>query len=120
MELDRLRDYCLAKRAVTEELPFGPDTLVFKVADKLFALTGLADDDLRINLKCDPQRAVELRERYPEVIVPGWHMNKRHWNTVYVERGALDDRLVEELIDQSYALVVAGLTRRVRGELGLG
>ncbi len=76
---------------------------MFKVANKVFALTGLADDDLRNQRQVRPQRAVELRERYPEAIVPGWHMNKRHWNTVYVERGALDDRLVEELIDRSYA-----------------
>ena len=119
MQLDRLRTYCLAKPGVTEELPFGPDTLVFKVAGKLFALTALDETEVRINLKCDPGRALELRERYPEVIVPGWHMNKRHWNTLCVERGELDDRLVRELIDHSYALVVAGLTKKVRSGLGL-
>ena len=102
-----------------ETLPFGPNTLVMKVAGKMFALTGLDETDFRINLKCDPMRALELRERYPEIIVPGWHMSKTHWNTVYVERGALGGRFVEDLIDHSYDLVVAGLTKKVRSGLGL-
>lgn len=118
MTLDELREYCLAKAAVTEELPFGPDTLVFKVAGKMFALTGLDEADLRVNLKCDPERAVQLRERYEE-IKPGWHMNKHHWNTVYIENGNLRDELVYELIDHSYELVRNSLTKKVKAEFGL-
>ncbi|MFK8164854.1 MAG: MmcQ/YjbR family DNA-binding protein [Lewinella sp.] len=117
MMLDELRDYCLAKAAVTEELPFGPDTLVFKVAGKMFALTGLDEVDLRVNLKCDPERSVQLRERHEE-IKPGWHMNKKHWNTVYIEDGDLRDELVYELIDHSYELVKSSLTKKVKAEHG--
>ena len=119
VHLDTLRNYCLSKPAVTESLPFGPDTLVFKVAGKLFALSSLDAPELRINLKCDPTRALELRDRYPEAIQPGWHMNKRHWNSVYPEREGLTDRLLEELIDHSYTLVVEGLTKRERVAAGL-
>ena len=115
MHLESFRTYCLAKPAVEETLPFGPDTLVMKVAGKVFALTGL-DEDFRLNLKCDPARALELRDRYPE-IVPGWHMNKKHWNTVFVENGELPDALVYDLIDHSYALVVASLPKRIRSTL---
>ncbi|MGB3801548.1 MAG: MmcQ/YjbR family DNA-binding protein [Lewinella sp.] len=118
MDLLDFRTYCLNKTASEETLPFGPDTLVMKVAGKMFALTGLDESDFRINLKCDPQRAVMLRDRHPE-IVPGWHMSKKHWNTVYVENGTLPDSLVKELIDHSYNLVVAGMTRKLRTENGL-
>ncbi|WP_020569681.1 MmcQ/YjbR family DNA-binding protein [Neolewinella persica] len=117
MNLDDLRNRCLAKTAVTEELPFGPDTLVFKVAGKMFALTGLDEADLRVNLKCDPERSVQLRERHEE-IKPGWHMNKTHWNTVYIENGDLSDELVYELIDHSYELVKSSLTKKVKAEFG--
>ena len=110
MHLDELRGYCLAKPATEETLPFGPDTLVFKVANKVFALTGLDEKDLRVNLKCDPDYAVELRERHEE-IKPGWHMNKKHWNTVYIEDGDLRDDFIRELVDHRYDLVVNGLTR---------
>ena len=109
--------YCLAKPGVEETLPFGPDTLVMKVAGKMFALTGLDEADFRLNLKCDPIRAVELREQYPDLIIPGWHMSKKHWNTVYVENGELSDSLVRELIDHSYDLVVAGLPKKAREAL---
>ena len=118
MILDDLREYCLAKPATEETLPFGPDTLVFKVAGKMFAITGLDEVDLRVNLKCDPERSVQLRERYEE-IVPGWHMNKHHWNTVYIENGDLSDSFVKELIDHSYELIVASLTKKKRAEFGL-
>ena len=117
MNLDDLRNYCLAKAAVIETLPFGPDTLVFKVAGKMFALTGLDEVDLRVNLKCDPERSVQLRERHEE-IKPGWHMNKTHWNTVYIEDGDLRDELVYELVDHSYDLVKASLTKKVKAEYG--
>lgn len=119
MTLDDLRDYCLGKPHTEETLPFGPDTLVFKAAGKMFALTGLDEADLRVNLKCDPERATELRDRYPESIRPGWHMNKTHWNTVYVEQGDLADALVYELIDHSYDLIIGSLTKKRRRELGL-
>nr|WP_256534199.1 MmcQ/YjbR family DNA-binding protein [Lewinella sp. JB7] len=109
----------MTKKGVTETLPFGPDTLVMKVAGKMFALTGLDETDFRLNLKCDPERALQLRDRYPDVIVPGCHMNKKHWNTIYVERGDLADDLVRELIDHSYDLVVASLPRKVRREWDL-
>ena len=118
MTLDDLLTYCLAKPAVEETFPFGPDTLVFKVAGKMFALTGLDEADLRVNLKCDPERAIQLRERHEE-IKPGWHMSKKHWNTVYIEDGDLSDKLVEELIDHSYELVVKSLTKKARQEAGL-
>lgn len=118
MDLLQFREYCLQKAAVTETLPFGPDTLVMKVGGKVFAATGLDEADFRVNLKCDPQRSPELRDRYPE-IVPGWHMNKKHWNTVYVGTGSLPEKLFRELIDHSYELVVAGMTKKLRAELGL-
>ena len=118
MTLDELREYCLGKAATEETLPFGPDTLVFKVAGKMFALTGLDEEDLRVNLKCEPEYAVELRERHEE-IKPGWHMNKKHWNTVYIEDGTLRDSFIRELIDHSYDLVVKSLTKKVRAAFGL-
>lgn len=116
MNIEEFREYCLSKPGVEETLPFGPDTLVFKVMGKMFALTGLDDPEFTANLKCDPDRTVELRAEYPEII-PGWHMNKRHWNTVHFE-GALEEDLLRELIDHSYDLVVAGLPKRDREALG--
>ncbi len=118
MDIEQLRLYCLSKPCVTEEFPFGPDTLVFKVGGKLFALTGLENYPTTFNAKCDPERAIELRAEYP-AIAPGWHMNKKHWNTVTLD-GSLRAELVEELIDHSYELVCKSLTRKVRAELGLG
>ena len=92
-----------------ETTPFGPDTLVFKVMNKMFSATGMDEDTFRINLKCNPEEAVELRASY-EDIIPGWHMNKKHWNTVYCEKG-LPDKMIMELIDHSYDLVVASLKK---------
>ena len=112
MNIEAFRTYCLSKKGVEETLPFGPDTLVFKVMGKMFTATGLDEEDFRVNLKCDPERALELRATY-EDIIPGWHMNKKHWNTVYCENG-LDDRLIMELIDHSYDLVVASLKKADR------
>ena len=106
MNIETLRIYCLSKKGSTEEFPFGEDTLVFKVANKMFALTGL-DAELSINLKCDPEKAVELREQYPAV-QPGYHMNKQHWNTVFID-GTVPSSLVCELIDHSYNLVFSKL-----------
>jgi len=108
MHVEQFRNYCLKKKGVTEEFPFGPETLVYKVMGKLFALTGI-DNFESINLKCDPEEAVLLREKY-DAILPGYHMNKKHWNTVMLD-GSLTDKLVYKLIDDSYSLVAAGLTR---------
>jgi predicted DNA-binding protein (MmcQ/YjbR family) len=107
----QLRAFCLAFTDASEDFPFGPDTSVFKVAGKMFALASLDARPLRVNLKCDPEIAVRLRAEHPAV-VPGYHMNKRHWNTVTVTE--LPDRMVRELIEDSYDLVVAGLPRAVR------
>ncbi len=112
MDIESFRQYCLAKKGVTEEFPFGETTLVFKVMGKMFALTGLDADIFSINLKCDPDRALELRETYEEV-QPGYHMSKVHWNTINCE-GDLEESLLRELIDHSYALVVASLPKKVR------
>lgn len=112
MHIEAFRAYCLAKKGVEETFPFDETTLVFKVMGKIFAITGLEHEDFRVNLKCDPQRAVELREQYPQII-PGWHSNKRHWNTVYFEDG-LPEELLRELIDHSYELVVRGLRKKDR------
>lgn len=101
---------------VEETLPFGPDTLVYKVAGKIFALTGLDEEECSVNLKCDPDKAIELREEYPDQIFPGYHMNKRHWNTVFFERG-LPDKFLISLIDHSYNLVVAALPAKMREQL---
>ena len=115
MNIEEIREYCLAKPAVTEGFPFGQDVLVFKVMNKMFALTGLEGDPPYVNLKCDPERAIDLRERYVD-IRPGWHMNKQQWNSVYYTRDLPRD-LVLELIDHSYELVVQGLKKKDREEL---
>jgi len=115
MNIEEIREYCLSKPGVTEEFPFDEDTLVFKVGGKMFLLTDL-QDPAWINIKCDPELAVERRERYPEEVVPGWHMNKKHWNTVVTDGSIPDDEL-RQWIDESYELVVAGLPKRERGKL---
>lgn len=112
MNIEAFRTYCLRKPGVEETLPFGPDTLVYKVMGKMFAATGLDEEAFRVNLKCNPDRALELREKHPQII-PGWHMNKKHWNTVYFEDGLPKDLLLE-LVDHSYDLVVAKLPKRDR------
>ena len=116
MNIEAFRQNCLNRPGVEETLPFGPDTLVYKVLGKAFALTGLDEDEFRVNLKCHPERALQLRDEYPDQILPGWHMNKKHWNTVYFEAG-LPEALVEDLIDHSYQLVVEGLPRKMRDAL---
>jgi predicted DNA-binding protein (MmcQ/YjbR family) len=105
----------LAKTGAEETTPFGPDVLVYKVAGKMFALTVPDDFPSRINLKCDPERAVLLRDEYP-AITPGYHMSKRHWNTLVLD-GSLPTSLVRELIDHSYDLVVASLPKAERAKL---
>ncbi|MGW0559722.1 MmcQ/YjbR family DNA-binding protein [Streptomyces sp. NPDC003016] len=112
MTPQELRAFCLDFAGAAEEFPFGPETSVFKVLGKLFALSALDAEPLTVNLKCDPEIALRLRAEHEE-IVPGWHMNKRHWNTVTVD-GQLPDRMVRELIEDSYDLVVAGLPKAER------
>ena len=109
MNIEEFHAYCLSKKGVEETFPFDKVTLVFKVMGKVFAITGLDNEVFEVNLKCDPEYAIELREEY-EQIYPGFHMNKKHWNTVRFEEG-LDDRLLYELIDHSYDLVVKKLKK---------
>ncbi|MGQ4388730.1 MmcQ/YjbR family DNA-binding protein [Streptomyces sp. SAS_270] len=113
MTPQELRTFCLSFNETVEDFPFRPEVSVFKVLGKLFALTTLDARPLTVNLKCDPEDAVRLREEYPGLIIPGYHMNKRHWNTVRVD-GELPDRVVRELVEDSYDLVVAGLPRAQR------
>ena len=108
MNIEEFRDYCLSKPGVTEDMPFGENTLVFKVGGKMFALTDI-NTFASINLKCDPEKALELRDQYP-FILPGYHMNKKHWNTVVLD-GAISRNLLTELIDHSYTLVYSGLPK---------
>ncbi len=103
MNIETLRDYCLSKPGAEETLPFGPDTLVYKVNGKVFLLVGLDSEDLRFNVKCDPDKAIELRDEY-SCVLPGFHMNKKHWNTVVVD-GSVSNALLKEWIDHSYTLV---------------
>jgi len=116
MNIETLRAYCIAKKSVEETFPFGEDTLVFKVAGKMFLLTSLSASPLQFNAKCDPDRAVELREQY-DSIQPGYHMNKQHWNTVIVD-GSIPAKLLRELIDDSYKLVVKSLPKKQQEGLG--
>ncbi|GAB3421752.1 MmcQ/YjbR family DNA-binding protein [Niabella aquatica] len=103
MNIEVIRDYCLSKPAVEETFPFGPDTLVYKVDGKIFLLMGINSSPLSFNVKCDPDRALELREAY-ECVRPGYHMNKKHWNTVIAD-GTVSPKLLKEWIDDSYHLV---------------
>jgi predicted DNA-binding protein (MmcQ/YjbR family) len=114
LNIEDIRDYCLAKPGVTEGLPFGEDTLVFKVGEKLFLLTSISDPT-HFNVKCDPELAVELRERHAEVR-PGYHMNKRHWNTVRSD-GSLTRKQLCDMIDHSYDLVFKSLPKKVQEEI---
>lgn len=111
MNIEVLRDYCLQKKGVEESFPFGETTLVFKVMGKMFALSGLDSTECEVNLKCDPDWAIELREAHPDDIQPGYHMNKKHWNTVQCERG-LDGAFLRKLIDHSYDLIVSSLPKK--------
>lgn len=113
MNIEVFRDYCLAKKGVTESFPFDEHTLVFKVMGKMFALSGLERLPAQANLKCDPDRSVELRAQYDGLILPGYHMSKLHWNTVLIDSG-LPPKLITELIDHSYELVVAKFSKKLR------
>lgn len=114
MNIEELRDYCIAKPGVTEEFPFDETTLVFKVMGKMFVFTNL-DGDWKLNLKCDPEWAMELREMYPAV-QPGYYMNKKLWNSVVMD-GSLQSKLVLEMVDHSYQQVINKLTKRQKEEL---
>ena len=104
MDIEEIRNYCLSKPESEETLPFGPDTLVYKVKGKVFLLMGLDNHPLRFNVKCNPDKALELREEYPANVLPGWHMNKKHWNTIVVD-GGVNRKAILEFIDDSYELV---------------
>ncbi len=115
MNIENVYEYCLAKKGVTEHFPFDKDTLVFKVADKMFALTSLQNWEAgnpSINLKCDPEKALELRAEF-KGIVEGYHMSKKHWNTIFINKD-VPDRLILELINDSYTLVWNSLPKKIR------
>ena len=112
MNLESFREYCLAKKEATEGMPFGETVIVFKVAGKMFALASLDEVPTTVNLKCDPDWALELRDRY-EQVQPGYHMNKKHWNTVELESG-IPEREIRKMIDHSYELVVRSLPNKER------
>ncbi|HQU70972.1 MAG TPA: MmcQ/YjbR family DNA-binding protein [Calditrichia bacterium] len=118
MDLDTLRDYLFAKAGAAEELPFGPDVLVFKVGGKMFALVAWKQTPLEISLKCDPDQAEFLRERYPE-IRPGYHLNKRHWNTITLN-GSIPRKEIRGMIDQSYELILSSLPKKTRDTIRPG
>lgn len=115
MDLDAIREYCLSKPASEETLPFGPEVLVFKVAGKIFLLLPLDSEDLQFNVKCDPEEVEELRERYA-CVQPGYHMNKKHWNTIIVD-GSVSSTLLKQWIDNSYDLVVKSLPVKTKEKL---
>ena len=119
MDIELLREFCIKKPAVTEEFPFDQDTLVFKVLGKMFALTSLKkweEGIPSVNLKCDPEKAEELRGEY-DSIKPGYHMSKKHWNTIELYHGELLNNFIKELVDESYNLVVKGMTKKQQAEL---
>ena len=122
MDATALRDWCLGRPGAVEDFPFTPEHSVFKVHGKMFALSALKRTPLEVSVKCEPELAVELRSSYPE-IRPGYHLNKRHWNTITLDAhagtgGSLPDQLVRDLIEDSYDLVVSKLPKRVQAELG--
>lgn len=118
LSLQDIRAYCASKKGAVEDFPFDFQTLVFKVGGKMFALTDIDAEELSINLKCDPYRSLELRSRYPRV-TPGYHMNKKHWNTVAID-GSIPDRTVLEMVDHSYDLVFRGLAKAARDAIERG
>ena len=115
MNAAELRDCCLSLPGTEEKFPFGPDTSAFKVAGKIFALSQLSERSLRVSLKCDPSLAEELRKAHPAVI-PGYHLNKRHWNTVIID-GSLSDVMISDMVEDSYDLIVSKLPRAQRQAL---
>lgn len=119
MNIDQLRAYCLAKKGTTESFPFDQHTLVFKVMGKMFCLAGLQRwerDEPAINLKCDPDQALDLRDQYPDTVLPGYHMDKKHWNTICINRD-LDTKAIQYWIDHSYQLIVNKLSKAQKQSL---
>lgn len=114
MNIEELREYCLSKKAVTEGFPFDQETLVFKIMEKMFLLTNI-NNELRMNVKCDPEKAIELRELYSSVL-PGYHMNKKYWNTVVID-GSVSDKQLQLWVDHSYNQVVGKMTKKKQNEL---
>ncbi len=114
MNIEELREHCLSFKGVTESFPFDETTLVFKVLNKMYCLTDL-EGELRVNVKCEPDRAIELREQF-ESVVPGYHMSKKHWNTVYID-GSIPDETIKGWIRESYALIVQSMPKKKRQEL---
>lgn len=115
MKLNELKTYLSAKKGAKEDFPFGPDTLVFKVMGKIFALIGTNEDPIKVNLKCDPDEAIALRSIY-ESVIPGYHMNKEHWNTVILDN-SIPDSEIKKMLDESYRLVVSTLKKSEREKL---
>jgi predicted DNA-binding protein (MmcQ/YjbR family) len=115
MNIEQIREYCLSKKGVTEDYPFDEVTLVLKVMGKMFTLVSLDEIPLRLNLKCDPEKVIELREKY-ESVLPGYHMNKKHWNSIIVD-GSIRASEIQSWIDDSYNLVVQGLKKSDRDKL---
>lgn len=115
MFIDEIREYCLLKKGVEEGFPFGGDTLVFKVMGKMFLLSGIDSNPVQFNAKCDPQKAIELRDNFT-CVLPGYHMNKQHWNTIICD-GSVPDKKIKEWIDDSYNLVAASLTKKLKEDL---
>lgn len=116
--IEDLREYCLSKKGTNESLPFDESTLVFKLVNKVYAITSLNNEVLSVNLKCDPDYAVELRSSFPDNVLPGYHMNKKHWNTVVINN-FIDPKLVLKLIDDSYTLVFTKLKKADQESLNL-
>ena len=113
-----LRKLCLSFPGAYEDFPFGPNASVFKVEGKLFAISLLRSAPLRVSLKCEPELAEQLRGSYPDAVTPGYHLNKRHWNTVLCSEGAVSDEMVRDMVEDSYDLIVAAMPRRVQQRLG--
>jgi predicted DNA-binding protein (MmcQ/YjbR family) len=114
----QLRKLCLSFPGAYEDFPFGPETSVFKVEKKLFAISALAASPLNVSVKCEPELAEELRGSFPDAVVPGYHLNKRHWNTVLCDGGAVSDAMVRDMVEDSYDLIVAAMPAAVRERLG--
>jgi predicted DNA-binding protein (MmcQ/YjbR family) len=112
-----LRQVCLGFPGAYEDFPFGPENSVFKVEGKLFAISALKRSPLKVSLKCEPELAEELRGSYPDAVAPGYHLNKRHWNTVTLD-GSLPDEMVRDMVEDSYDLIVAAMPRALRERLG--
>lgn len=116
MHAEEIREYCITKKGVTESFPFDETTLVFKVMNKMFLLVALDAIPVQFNAKCEPEKAIELREQYPDFILPGYHMNKQHWNTI-ICADFLNEKQTKQLIDDSYSLIVNSLPKKTIAEL---